>query len=149
MAADLTNTPIEIISSTAVSRGIESRLLMIDFSKNTWVAGTNNIFELPAGAALCTGSWWIHTTLEEGTNFKFSNGADLSAVITTLDAGTGGAYNINSAAGGVASLYSSVVNDLDLITVGNFDAGMLVIEVNWRDVGNAVTSGYREGDGTV
>jgi len=49
----------------------------------------------------------------------------------------------------VASLYSSVVNDLDLITVGNFDAGKLVIEVNWRDVGNAVTSGYREGDGTV
>lgn len=150
---DLTNTPIDIISSTAVSRGVESRLLMLDFSaQNLDSAGAiHTIFELPAGAALCVGSWWIHTTIVGPASFRFSNGSDLSDAITQKSAGRGGAYNIDASADGIAGLYGSGTTDLKLIVVGGskLSAGKLVFEVNWRDIGNAVTAGYREGDGTV
>ena len=157
MATDFTNTPIDIISSTAVSRGVESRLCMIDFSKENLAAGTHTIFELPAGAGLKTGSWWIHTLLagDSTPTFQFGNGAVMSPPFNVVTAGFGGYYGPNDAVtaqviGGAASMFDTATNDLELITTnGPYTSGILVFEVNWRDIGNAVTSGYRKGDGTV
>jgi hypothetical protein len=150
---DLTTIPVDIISSTAVSRGVESRLVMVDFSKNTWSGGLNRIYELPAGAAMLTGHWWIHTILAGGTSFQFNNGAVLGPIFTATAEGVGGTYGaeagIDSDVAATAGLYSSAVNDLELNTVGTYTSGKLVIEINWRDIGSAVTAGYRKGDGTV
>mgnify|MGYP003138206756 CR=1 FL=1 len=156
---DLTNTPIDIISSTAVSRGVESRLCMIDFSKFTWDNTTHTIFELPAGAALENGHWWIHTALTGGASFEFKLGSNVcSEEFTAVAAGSGGTYgasaHLTTASLGVVDMFKitagvPVVQDLSLRTAGSVAVGKLVFTINWRDIGSAVTAGYRKGDGTV
>ena len=155
---DITNTPIDIISSTAVSRGVERRLLMLDISKTGNLdPNTHPFFELPAGAALKHCYFWIHTALVgSSATIRFHRGAtSLGGVAFTGQAiGVGGHFGIldtpDQSASGQAGLYESAATDLSLtVASGTLTAGKLVIEVNWVDVGNAVTTGYREGTGAV
>ena len=155
---DITNTPIDIISSTAVSRGVERRLLMLDISKTGNLdPNTHPFFELPAGAGLKHCYFWIHTALVgSSATFRFHRGTTSlgGLAFTAQDAGRGGHFGIldsaDQSASGQEDMYDPDATDLSLtVASGTLTAGKLVIEVNWVDVGNAVTTGYREGTGAV
>jgi len=155
--ADLTNTPIALITSDAVVRGIHTTTIKIDLSLNTTGAidDVHTIYELPAGAALLPASAGYITTILAGglasSNFRFKRGAnDLGYQGITGEAvGTGFALGPAYAAAGSAGAYDAAVSDITLTLAAAATSGVIVLVLVWADIGNALSAGYREGDGTV
>lgn len=152
---DLTNTPIDLITSDAVSRGIHTTTIKIDFLLNTTKdAATHLIYEMPAGAALLPGSAGYITTAITGTlasnTITFAYGGSAIGAARTGDAlGTGFALGPENTAAGNAGMYQAAAADITMINSHAATAGVIVLVLVWADIGNALSAGYREGDGTV
>jgi len=155
-AVDLTNTPIDLITSDAVARGIHTTTIKIDFLLNSSLltAATHLIYEMPAGAALLPGSAGYITTAVTGTlasnTITFAYGGSAIGAARTGDAlGTGFALGPENTAAGNAGMYQAAAADITMVNSHVATAGVIVLVLIWADIGNALSAGYREGTGVV
>lgn len=167
---DLTNTPLALITSDAVVRGIHTTTIKIDLSLNDTgdmsvivdggfpIANRHKIYELPAGAAILPASAGFITTAltgagaDGGKYFLFSRGDaghSLTQEFVSYAIGDSFAVGINTGVSGGGGGYSAVATDIHLVLEGAATAGVIVLVLVWADIGNALSAGYREGDGTV
>ena len=155
---DLTNTPLGLITSDAVVRGIHTTTIKIDLKLNSvgaTAATEHLIFSLPAGAAVLPATAGfvteaIATGAGKGYTFSKSNGGGFVDKITGVAKGTG--FTMGAPfddQGGLALAYDEDPVDIRLNLEAVCTTGVIVLVLVWAELGNALSAGYREGDGTV
>ena len=170
---DLTNTPLALITSDAVVRGIHTTTIKIDLKPNSLAALSDEtppahlldhkIFELPAGVAMLPATaGFVTEAINNITGFKFerrSGVTDNGLVDTITGVAKGIGFTMGAPfddAGGLAGVYDEAATDIimTLVDSGAGDdtaptTGVIVLVLVWADIANALSAGYREGDGTV